>query len=97
MILAKPSVSPWMTGPSDVLVSHAGHVDLEPLCAGFRLQQSDRGRLGDRVEMSGDQLATTDLRLSLQPHVVLDGFHTLDAARHFDRLVNVGSRTDEAA
>ena len=38
-----------------------------------------------------------DLLLTLHSHVILDGFHTLDATRHFNRLVNVGPRTDEAA
>src|SRR6267378_3593790 len=36
------------------------------------------------------------LLLPLQPHVVLDGCYTIDATCHFNRLVNVGPRTDEA-
>lgn len=38
-----------------------------------------------------------DLLLPLHAHVILDGFDTTDAARHFNRLVNVGLRADKAA
>src|SRR5712691_8898758 len=50
-----------------------------------------------RSSCPGTNCRRADLRLPLQPHVVLDGFYTIDAARHFDRLANVGPRTDEAA
>src|SRR5207245_9414500 len=45
-------------GPRDVPVTHTGHVDREPLGAGFGLQQPNRGRLGDRVDRPRHQAPT---------------------------------------
>ena len=38
-----------------------------------------------------------DSLLPLRPHVIRDGFHPLDAACNFDRLVDIGLRTDATA
>jgi hypothetical protein len=40
--------------------------------------------------------ATPDLP-SLNPHVILDRLHPLDATRNLDRLIDVGLGIDEAA
>lgn len=37
------------------------------------------------------------LLLTLNPHDILDGIHTLDVACDFDGFFNIGFRTDEAA